>query len=232
MDLRWALLLLTLGAGSGCSEDRIILTTHDQAPLTYLDNRDVVVGSAVRPLVYALGQMGWKYDIRIYPWTRAQELVRTGQADGFFAASRSPDRDRYSVASLALARQTTNWYLLRETTIDPRSPGFQAQARVAGYAGSNMLQWLKDRQFLVVGEPTDPDQLFFMLALGRFDACLANDNNFNNFLAKNRSFTGRFRAVERDSAPLVAYFSRKFLEAHPGFLEQFNRGLAAYPGEP
>ena len=222
------LVLAVLGPVFLYPEPRIQLATHDQAPLSYLDDRGVPVGSAVRPVEWALEAMGWKYDIQVVPWNRAQSMVKNGTCDGFFAASQSEDRDLYASASEPIGYQTTNWYLLKGNRLDPRTPDFKEKASVAGYQGSNMLSWLRTQGYKVSGTPPDPDQLFTMLALGRFDACLANEYNLHDFLAKNRSSKDLFRAVVKDSTPLYVYLSKKFLAAHPRFLAQFNKYLRDY----
>ncbi len=221
-----AVLLVTLTISSIHGQEIIRLNTHIQAPLTYLDGNDQPEGTAMRPVLRALREMGWEVEINFLPWARAQLLVKDGQSDGFFAASRNTERDNYAVRSGTIATQTINWYLLSDSEFDPHAGDFRQNARIGGYIGANMLAWLLENGYNVTGQPSHPDQLFLMLLFDRLDACLANNNNFENFLEAYPQYRGRFRVVNQTSNELYIYFSRNFISKNPGFLETFNKSIA------
>lgn len=222
------LLVVCCMASTVWAQNKIVLNTHDQAPLSYPDEKGELTGTAVLPVLYALNRMGWQHEFSVLPWIRAQQLVQQGRADGFFAASSNAERDTYAVRSAPIAYQVSNWYLLKENPLNPDSPEFKARARVGSYQGANMLKWLKDNAYNVTGEPPEPDKLFLMLISARFDACLANDYNYANFIRRNPVFQGSFRSVMHQSTALHVYFSKSFLEKHPGFLAEFNRHVTEY----
>lgn len=222
------ILLITLCAASVTwAQNKIILNTHEQAPLTYLNEENVLAGTAVKPVTYALNKMGWSYEFQVMPWTRAQRMVEIGQVDGFFAGSKNPERDSYAVNSAPIAFQVINWYLLRTNPLDPNSKDFKQKATVGGYLGANMLKWLKANDYNVKGEPPDADKLFLMLNTGRFDACLANEYNYKNFIIKHKELENRFRWVLQQKNELYVYFSKSFIAKNPNFLAEFNKHVSA-----
>lgn len=210
------------------SQNVIRLNTHIQAPLTFIGEYDQLEGTAMQPVLHALKEMGWQAEISFLPWVRAQLMVENNEADGFFAASRNADRDGYAVRSLPIATQTINWYLTVDSRFDPAAVDFPKQARFGGYLGANMLTWLLDNGYNVSAQPAHPDQLFLMLLYGRIDACLANNNNYENFIIAYPQYEGLFRIVNQSSNELYIYFSRKFIAQNPDFLEIFNRNAARY----
>ncbi|MBU0935104.1 MAG: transporter substrate-binding domain-containing protein [Spirochaetes bacterium] len=209
-------------------QNLIRLNTHIQAPLTFLGEYDQPEGTAMQPVLHALKEMGWQAKISFLPWARAQLMVENNEADGFFAASRNADRDRYAVRSLPIATQTINWYLPADSRFDPAASDFPKQARFGGYIGANMLSWLLDNGYNVSAQPTHPDQLFLMLLYGRIDACLANNNNYENFISAYPQYEGLFRIVNQSSNELYIYFSHNFIDQNPDFLDTFNRNIARY----
>jgi len=222
------LVFMLLSSAIVFAEKRIVLLTHDQAPLTYLDKENKLDGIATKPVIHALEKMGWSYEFLVVPWARAQKMVETGIHDGFFAATQNSARDGFAVKSLPISDQTVNWYLLENNILDPSSPDFKRVARVGGYVGSNMLLWLEENKFNLAGRPVDPNNLFDMLLAGRLDACLANDYNFDNYLKKNPYAANDFRSVLQQKNPLYVYFSKKFIETYPEFLAEFNRQISGY----
>ncbi len=62
---------------------KIILTSQDLSPLGFYDEKGNYDGIAVKVVKYALEKMNIEYEINIYPWARAQMLVKSGEADGY-----------------------------------------------------------------------------------------------------------------------------------------------------
>jgi len=90
-----------------------------------------------------------------------------------------------------------------------------------------MLDWLKENGYNVKAEPPDTEALFKMLLYKRVDAILAN-----NFVAeeiiKKENLAGRLKSAIQQDQPLGVYFSKAFLAKNPGFLDEFNAGVADY----
>jgi ABC-type amino acid transport substrate-binding protein len=197
------------------------LTTHDLPPYSYRDADQRLQGLAVEVVECALTRMDMPYSIKVTAWARAQKLVEDCMADGFFAGSRNPERDAYAVKSAIIAEQQWRWYLLADNPSDPSTEGFRQQANVSSFIGANMLDWLVDNHYQVASPPKDTDGLLKMLQAKRVDAILANNLVMQRSL-QQQGLENEIRSVLLKDKPLGVYFAKRFISAHPGFLERFN----------
>ncbi len=220
-------LLIALPLTALAQTKQITLTTHNLCPYGCYDEDDVFDGCALRVVGYSLKKMGVELNLVVVPWIRAQRMANDEKVDGYFAASQSEERDRNGVRSSVVAEQRWNWYMLRNNTLDPSGADFKENATVAAFRGSNMLKWLKDRDYNVTASPPTTEQLLNMLLLGRFDAMLANDMVMTDKIMK-RNLHGRFKVMTLISKPLGVYFSNAFLKKNPDFLDKFNKNVEEY----
>ncbi len=218
-------LLFTIS--SVAAERHIILTSQDLSPLGCYDKNGTYDGIAVRVVRHALEKMDVAYEILVYPWARAQVEVKAGRADAFFAGSKNAERESYAVMSAIIADQKWVWYQLMENPRNPADPDFKEKAAVGSYVGANMLDWLKQNNYNVKAEPGDTEALFKMLLLKRVDAILANNYVAEEIIAQ-KNLAGRLKSTVQQEQPLGVYFSKTFLAKNPGFLEEFNAGVADY----
>jgi polar amino acid transport system substrate-binding protein len=145
--------------------------------------------------------------------------------DGFFAASRNPERDSFGVMSASIADQKWQWFLLKNNKIDPSQPDFKDKATVAGFIGSNMLYWLKQNGFNIASKTVNTEGLFNMLMRGRVDAVIANNYVMGQILTLNEAVE-RVKIVTIKSKPLGVYFSNFYIDENPLFIEKFNHNIA------
>lgn len=207
----------------------ITLTTHDLPPYSYQNAEGLHGGLAVEVVQCVLQRLDIPYTIQVWPWARAQKLVEQGHADGFFAASRSPERDAYAVQTAIIAEQQWRWYLLADNQADPTTEDFRQQARVSSFIGANMLDWLTDNGYRVTSQPRETKGLLKMLQAKRIDAILAN-NLVMDTLLQQQGAKAEVRSVLLQDKPLGVYFSKKFLAERPGFLARFNGQVASCRG--
>ncbi len=224
-----ALALCAFGAGTQSmaqtTPKKILLTTQKWEPYQ-VPNGKKLEGIAVKVVECVLGKMNRPYEIQVLPWKRAQSDVEEGKAQGFFAASKDPKRDKYAVATDVIADQKWNWYLPKDSQLDPTAPDFKDKAAVAATLGSNMLNWLEENKFKVKAKPDNAEQLARMLQLKRVDAFLANEFATDEVLKKLKLDKSEFKIVLNKDQPLSVYFSKKFVEEEPEFLKQFNAQIA------
>ncbi|MBI9111280.1 ABC transporter substrate-binding protein [Maridesulfovibrio ferrireducens] len=206
---------------------KITLATHNLCPYGCYDENGIFDGCAVRVVKYAFNKMNIKLNIVVVPWIRAQRLAKDGKVDGFFAASKSEDRDQYGVQSAIIAEQRWNWYMLQENPLDPASEHFKKRATVASFRGSNMLKWLKANNYNATSSPPTTEHLLNMLLLKRFDAMLANDMVMTDKILKH-NIHNRLKIITLLSKPLGVYFSKNFINENPDFLSQFNKHVEKY----
>jgi polar amino acid transport system substrate-binding protein len=214
-------LLLAVAAPSRGADDAVLLTTQEWPPYQS-QTSGAPAGIAVDAVRCIFDRLGMSVEIVFLPWRRAQEDVRNGNAAGFFAASRSEERDQFATLSTPIAPQLWTWFYGPDSGITPDDAGFKAAARVTATFGSNMATWLRDSGYRVQDEPRTTDQLLQMLERGYVDAVLANSVAFELSLeAAGRPADAFLSRPERDQ-PLGVYFANRFLAAHPGFLARFD----------
>lgn len=119
----------------------------------------------------------------VYPWRRAQELIKTGDADGLMVVGRNPEREEWLEFSPPMFRTEYGFFVRSENALV-----YEARSQVAGYrvgviTPSNSEIQLKglDRDLLAQGkDPIEidghPDDGAGMrkLAAGRLDAVYSN----------------------------------------------------------
>lgn len=217
-------MLMTMLAAVQAAPDRparVVLTTHELPPYSFSGDPRTG-GIAVDAVRCALKALQVDAEIRFEPWARAQSSARAGQADGFFAASRSPDRDAWAMLSVSIAPQQWRWYLLKNSPLDPQDPKFRETATVSSYVGANMQDWLKENHYRLGSAPINTEHLLLMLVAGRLDAVLANHLVMDKLLVKHDR--GReVRSVLQLDKPLGVYFTKDFTARWPDFIEAFNR---------
>lgn len=204
------------------SAEKIVLTTQVWAPYQTYENK-LLGGFAVHVVQCVLEKMNQPYEIKVYPWKRAQKMVENGEAQGFFSASQNHVRDEYATISETIAAQKWNWYLLKESSFTPSDISFKKEAKVSAMLGSNMLTWLTKNEYRVMCKPVDTEKLLETLLMKRHDAVLANELVAEKTLAKMNLSSDRFKIYLNKDKPLGVYWSKKFLSTNPGFLEQFNK---------
>ncbi|MCP5267682.1 MAG: transporter substrate-binding domain-containing protein [Zoogloeaceae bacterium] len=209
-------------AASACAAEVVRLATHDLPPYgSYRGGNERFTGVAVDVVDCVMKRVSRPYQLLVVPWARAQRLVQTGEADGFFAASQNPERDAYAVRTLPIAPQEWRWYLLASNKADPLSAEFRQTGSVGSFLGANMLDWLNRNGYKVEASPATTERLLQMLQLGRVDAILANHLVMDRLLREHK-LEKSVRSVLQESKPLSVYFSKSFLAGSPGFLEAFN----------
>lgn len=217
-----ALSLSLACAALPAAAETIRLNTQDWKPYQTLNNGQPE-GIAVKAVKCIIEKMGHKADIAVLPWMRAQKEVADGAAAGFFAASKSADRDAYADMSQAFIPQVWRWYSLSDKSVDVGAKS----AKVGVLAGSSMEKWLDENGYTGTQKIQSTEALVKMLQTGRIDAVLGNEIVFKEALATVGAAESAFKATPHSDRPLGVYFGRTFLASHPGFLDAFNAQIGA-----
>jgi polar amino acid transport system substrate-binding protein len=216
-----------IAAPTAPSAPSLLLATHELPPYsTQTDGKPS--GMAVRVVQCVAARMKVPLRITFLPWARAQVEAKSGQVDGFFAASRSAERDAYATLTDTIAPQEWRWYFLakREGEIDPSSADFKQSAKVSSFRGANMQRWLEDNGYRAESPPVDSATLLRMLTRERLDAVLANHLVMEALLARQHPAPAVRSALAQDR-PLGVYLTHRFTAQHPGFVARFNAELPA-----
>lgn len=70
----------------------VFLGEQDYAPISFEENGKVV-GISPDIINEAFQRMGYKVKLQLVPWKRAQEMIKDGEADGFFSPYKSAERE-------------------------------------------------------------------------------------------------------------------------------------------
>jgi ABC-type amino acid transport substrate-binding protein len=212
-----ALLLgAAFGAPGKAAAETIKLTTQEWKPYQYMAGGQPE-GIAVKAVKCVVEKMGHKAEISVLPWVRAQKDVADGAAAGFFAASKSADRDAFAVMSQAFIPQVWRWYTPADKPADVSSKA----TKVGVLAGSSMEKWLEENGY-AAQKIQSSEALAKMLQSGRIEAVLANEIAFKEALTSSGIAESAFKATQHSDRPLGVYFSKTFLASHAGFLDAFN----------
>ncbi|KUI97336.1 hypothetical protein VRK_35250 [Vibrio sp. MEBiC08052] len=207
--------------------EKILLTTQIWPPYqVYHDH--LLEGTAVIVVKNILEKMEVPYEIQVYPWERAQFMVKTGAAQGFFLASRNSKRDVYATFSTVIFPQKWNWYLLRNNSLNPADESFKENACILVRFGSNMQYWLSANRYKAIGSFKNTDALIKALLAKRCDAMLANELAINNYLENMGLSPEIFKIYPNMDKPLGVYWSNEYLSENPKFLETFNHFVEQY----
>jgi len=173
--------------------------------------------------------MGKKFQIEAVPWERAQRSTKQGIYDGFFLAVHSNARDKY--ATLSAPFFSINWmYVVRKNSgIDPSDPDFFERIFSAVH-GSGLLKWLKNK--LEKLEATGSiikryksENVLELLSIGRIDVGLDNGRELTKAFTNTGLDPSDFEIYVIKTHPVGVYFSNKYLNHAPKFLEQFNASV-------
>ena len=126
--------------------DTITLATQTWPPYQQQTN-NVQTGYSIDALRCVMEKMSQKYTVVFVPWGRAQNGVKSGVYDGFFAASQSRWRDQFAVLSNTFIEQQWRFYFHKDYVI-PEDVDHWKQTTVFGARmHSNTDRWLNSNNF-------------------------------------------------------------------------------------
>jgi len=168
-------------------------------------------------------------EITSMPWARAQLATEHSLFDGFFMASRNDERDRYAVLSEPFFNIDWVYVVKKENNLTPDGPKFK-QKTFAANIGSARNTWLQNKhdQGIIAHKIVSPHDTFnslIMLALGRVDVVLENNENLKEIYEQTGYSASDFNTYAARSVPVGVYFSKTFLNSQPYFLGKFNASI-------
>ena len=197
--------------------ETVRLATHEWPPYQMTVNGQID-GIAARVLNCALDRIGFAADITMHSWSQAQQLVKDGDADGFFPAAQNAQRDAFAIRSMAIAPQAWRWYWRRDRQVAVED----RELAVGVQYGTATEQWLIDNGYTHIHAAATVQEVIKQLESDHVEATQANQLVFDWGMmlagAKETSLTSQL--VRAGS--LGVYYGKGFLERHPGFLIRFN----------
>lgn len=199
----------------------IRLTSRHWAPYHFADG-PTITGPGVDAAGCAMKALNAKFKVESFPFIRAQKMVADGEADGFFLASRTPERDEFAVLSAPISRSIIRWYTLKDSSADPMT---NKSLAVATIRGSNGAQTLEREGYVNAARLATAVEVLKMLFAKRVEAVMLTQSTADEAFASGAidGTPDMLKSVKYSENGLGIYFGKTFLAANPGFLEAFNK---------
>ncbi|MEQ8287832.1 hypothetical protein [Thalassospira sp.] len=202
----------------------LILQTNLHPPYQELQN-GTLGGYSIAVLNCAFERIGVGYGLAVAPRQRNREMVQSGRSDGFFLARISEFMDEYAVASKPLALEKWVWVspsTLTSSTQAKQAPKPNEYSTIGAILGSNEAEWLAEQGYGDVVRVPSIASLVGQVAMGRVDFALVDKHSFE--IARNELDLGaeKFRVQFERYAPLVVYFSKRYVAQFPNLLSDLN----------
>lgn len=187
----------------------------------------IQTGFSIHALRCVMAKMKQRYKVVFVPWGRAQNGVKTGQYDAFFAASQNEWRDEFAVLSNTFIEQKWKFYLHKDSTLSTDIDSLKASAVFGTRIHSNTDHWLHKNEFQKIRQFGSIEQLVKLLSNKRIDAIMENALLFEEEVLKAGYTMSDFKVIENMDYNLGVYFSKRLLKKHPQFLSTFNKNTNA-----
>ena len=220
-------ILALLAGGPAAAQNALRFVTLEFAPFIYGENQQVAgPGRDVIAAICEDAEIDCSFDI--YPWRRAQELMKSGDADGMMVIGRNPGREEWLEFSPPMMRTEYGFFVGAGNALDYRSPDQVAGYRVGVFAPSNtetQLKGLRDEVVAMGAAPIEidghPDDAAGMrkLAAGRLDAVYSNRDRGWGIVAAE-DLEGRVRYAGADKE-ILDYAGITKAYPHPDVVERF-----------
>jgi polar amino acid transport system substrate-binding protein len=198
--------------------DRIRFVTLEFAPFVYGENQQVTgPGRDIIDAVCARAKIECSYDI--YPWRRAQELMKTGDADGMMVIGRNKKREAWIRFSPPHFRTEYGVFVRADNAMNYTDISQLEGNRIGVFAPSNTaVQLAAIRDEMVAGgmtpveidERPDDSSGFRKLAAGRIDAVYSNRDRGRQILQAEGLTSGVRYAGGHKAIHYYAGFARSF----------------------
>ncbi len=206
-------------------EPFMILQTNLQPPYQQLQD-GILQGYSITVLNCAFDRIGVSYGIAIAPRQRNREMVRNGQADGFFLARISPLMDEYADPSLPLALEKWVWVSgVDQKHSAANSPTPESLVSVAGILGSNEAEWLAEQDYQDIAKVPSINSLISQVLIGRVEYALVDKQTFEAARDDMGYDASQFNLTFERYAPLVVYFGREYTQRNPNLIAGLNDAL-------
>ncbi|MFZ5426914.1 MAG: substrate-binding periplasmic protein [Thermodesulfobacteriota bacterium] len=172
-----AALVLLLAGWPDAARARLRFAIQEFEPFTY--NQDGLPRGAAVECVFAVCKaMGEQCGMDIYPWPRAQIMVRKGELDGLFVLGFNPGRAAWLRFSPPLMETEYGFFTRRGSPFSYEEPRSLSGLTIGVYGPSNtshtLMQLLKDAPSAAMDMRPDDESGFVKLSLGRVDAVFSN----------------------------------------------------------
>ncbi len=220
------LLLIVFGAAT-LTAQTLIFNTQEFAPFTYTRG-DAAAGPAVDVIKAVCLEAGITHSIRLLPWTRAQEEVKSGKANALFLIGWNKERAETFYFSPPILDTEYGVFVNADSGLKYSSPGQLAGLTVGVYGPSNtatsLEEYKKKVPSIVIDMTPDDESAFKKLELKRVNAVYSNRDVGAALIEKLKLKNVKYSGVDK---PLKYYigFSKEFTKkaVFDDFVEAYKK---------
>lgn len=204
------------------------LATQELPPYHFIKDNDMI-GIAVDRVRCVLDALDIHYEFYLTDWSEAQVGTETGHFDGFFVASYSDHRAKFSIQSDPIISESLTWYYRHNLQIDPNDPSYAESARYSAKFATPKWSYLHKKGYKVVMKPRDAGSLLNMLVERDVDVALESERVFSHFMAERGLSESEFKKIILSEQSMLSdsgvHFAKKYIDKNPLFLSQFNKQI-------
>ena len=215
------------------ADDKLRFVTLDFAPFIYGENQNVAgPGYEIILAVCKRAQIDCSFDI--YPWRRAQELMRAGKADGMMVIGRNSKREQWIRFTPPHFRTEYGIFVQADNPLDVAEVTALAGLRVGVFSPSNTATQLISISERISNEGLEPIKIekrpddasgFRKLAVGRLDAVYSNRDR-GRMIIEAEGLQNKIRYAGGHQGILYyAGFTREFSDTY--LLDRFDKAWEA-----
>lgn len=173
-------------------EAKLRFVTLEFSPFVYIDN-GIVSGPGADVITAVCGHMNVTCVYELYPWRRAQKLVKEGKAVGMMVVGRNKRREEWVRFSPPVFQTEYGFFVAAGNPISYSDSGDLEGFKVGVFAPSNTATNLRAIQTgmtegglnpIEIEDRPDDESGFKKLALGRLDAVYSNRDRGNEIIRK------------------------------------------------
>jgi len=217
--------VLLVGLQPAFATDPINLNIPEYLPYTSMAG-GTAHGIGVERVTQLFASVGLDVKLHGATFNEAVQQIKAGTSDGFFYASRNPERDMIALFIAPITYVTWNWYLPADSKLDPKAPDFPQQTITGVVAGSNQVAWLTQHDFhtKLAQSPTELPKL--LLEHGGINSVLGAELVINDAIAKAGYQLGQFKIVELEKKPFGIYIAKTWAAQNPEKLAELKAAVA------
>ena len=169
----FAIAMATVACGDAHS-GALVLVSADSAPTAYMENGRPS-GILVDVVTQAFQRTDRQIEIRLMPWARCLEEVRSGRVDGIFSVFKLPERDEFlTYTNVPIITQVEAFFVAADSDVkfggDISELGDLRIGTIRGTSyGTKVDSALKTGAWSTVVKTNNIDSLISMLVLKRID---------------------------------------------------------------
>lgn len=197
--------------------------------LTY-DKDGALTGSAVKIIERASKKLNFKYEITLYPWVRATEMVKQGKADILIGPYKTVERENFmnftddhfyedQIILVTLRDKKVKWSGDLSSLVNLKV------GVVRGWALGKIYEKYKSKLQVTYAESTD--KLLQMLQLERLDIIIIHKRSYTEDIKTDFIDITKFKILSPELSSQKGYFAFSKRKELSRFMKAFNNFIGS-----